>query len=67
MDYLNIEFLKKGLYFLKKPFFGENNDVDLENNTENDTENEKQMDYYRKSSGFKDANDSFKEWTGCTS
>ena len=26
-----MEFLKKGLYFLKKPLFGENNEIDIEN------------------------------------
>ena len=55
MEYINIEFLKKGLYFLKKPLFGENNEIDIENTTINKDSNKK-LEYYRTSEGFKEEN-----------
>lgn len=61
MEYINIEFLKKGLYFLKKPLFGENNEIDIENTTIN-KESNKKLEYYRTSEGFKEANDMYKQY-----
>ena len=52
MEYLNIEYLRKGFYFLKKPLLGKNNEIDLEKN---------KIEFYRKSDGFKAAHNKYLE------